>query len=97
MIHLSVGRLEVDWGKNSIFSNHGAIYQNDDFRAVPSYYAGKDWPNGEPDVEMNEGLGKELGLVKDRLELLGYSIRSIEIKYNEFIDSDDFEGERIVG
>jgi len=40
MIHLAVGRLEVDWGKNNFFTNHGALFQPSDLKLVPSYYAG---------------------------------------------------------
>ena len=63
MITLALGRLEVDWGKNDLFMDHGALYQQSDIKPVPTYYAGPDWPDGEPIVEMHEGLGKPLGKV----------------------------------
>jgi hypothetical protein len=81
MINLAVGRLEVDWGKNNYFTDHGALFQTTDLKPVPSYYAGDDWPDGEPIVEMNEGFGKPLGEVRDRLELLGYTMRAVEHHY----------------
>lgn len=81
MIHLAVGRLEVDWGKNSVFSDHGALFQSEDLKPVPSYYANEEWPDGEAIVKMNEGFGKPLGAVVDRLELLGFTIRSVERQY----------------
>jgi hypothetical protein len=83
MIHLALGRLEVDWGKNSVFSDHGPLFQADDLKEVPSYYASDDWPDGEPIIEMNEGFGKPLQAVKDRLELLGYTLRAVEHQYAE--------------
>jgi hypothetical protein len=35
MIHLSVGRLEVDWGKNNGFRDHSALFQQSDLAQVP--------------------------------------------------------------
>jgi HEPN superfamily Toprim-like protein len=55
MISLALGRLEVDWGKNNFFSDHGALFQDSDIKPVASYYANEDWPDGDPIVEMNEG------------------------------------------
>lgn len=82
MIHLAVGRLEVDWGKNNFFTDHGALFQSADLKLVPSYYAGEDWPEGNPIIEMNEGFGKPLGQVLARLELLGHTLRAVEYHYD---------------
>src|ERR1700737_238122 len=38
MIHLSVGRLEIDWGKNRGFSDHSGLFQTTDVTSVPYYY-----------------------------------------------------------
>jgi HEPN/Toprim N-terminal domain 1 len=46
MIHLSVGHLVVDWGKNIYFKDHSALFQDRDLKPVPSYYAGDNWPQG---------------------------------------------------
>lgn len=81
MISLALGRLEVDWGKNNFFSDHGALFQETDLKPVPSYYAGENWPEGEPIVDMNEGFGKPLKYVRDRLELMGYTVRAVEHHY----------------
>jgi hypothetical protein len=83
MIHLAVGRLEVDWGKNSVFSDHGALFQPTDLKPVPSYYANEDWPDGDSIVEMNQGFGKPLGEVVHRIELLGFTMRAVEHQYAE--------------
>ncbi len=53
MINLALGRLEVDWGKNNFFTDHGCLYQDSDLKDVPSYYAN----DGDPIVEMNKGFG----------------------------------------
>lgn len=81
MICLAVGKLEVDWGKNNFFSNHGALFQASDLKPVASYYAGENWPEGEPIVEMDEGFGKPLWQVRDRLELMGYTLRGVKHHY----------------
>jgi hypothetical protein len=81
MIHLSVGHMIVDYGKNEYFSDHGPLFQASDVKPVPSYYAGENWPKGDPIIEVNEGLGKPLGDVADRLELLGYTPRAIKHLY----------------
>lgn len=83
MISLALGRLEVDWGKNNSFSDHGALFQRSDVKPVASYYASEDWPDGDPIVEMNEGLSKPLRNVRDRLELMGYTLRAVEHHYEK--------------
>jgi hypothetical protein len=83
MINLALGRLEVDWGKNNAFTDHGSLFQSGDVKPVPTHYASDDWPNGEPIVEMNEGLAKPLGQVLDRLELLGHTLTVVEHHYSK--------------
>ena len=80
MINLSVGRLEVDWGKNFRFSNHSQLFQARDLGPVPYYYVEENNPlNEETDEynivsEMKEGLTKPLEQVVERVELLGYTM-----------------------
>lgn len=38
MIHLAVGRLEIDWGKNGGFVDHSPLFQVTDLTQVPYYY-----------------------------------------------------------
>jgi hypothetical protein len=82
MIHLAVGHVTVDLGKNEYFTDHGALFQGVDLKPVPSYYAGKNWPKGDSIVELNDGFGKPLGRIRDRLELLGQTLRVTEHQYN---------------
>jgi HEPN/Toprim N-terminal domain 1 len=81
MIHLAVGRLELDWGKNHGFQDHSHLFQITDTKDVPYYYGG----SGPDDVivEMKEGLSKPLTEVVDRLELLGHTYAQVdkEIEY----------------
>lgn len=92
MISLALGRLEVDWGKNNFFSDHGHLFQASDLKQVPTYYASESWPEGEPVVEMGEGFGKPLRHVRDRLELMGYTLRSVEHIYAQLHRLHDVSG-----
>jgi HEPN/Toprim N-terminal domain 1 len=97
MIHLAVGRLELDWGKNSGFTDHSALFQGErDVSDVPYYYAGdedgidfeghKKW---KTIVEFKEGMQKPLMQVIDRLNLLGHTHSQCE---NEFACLAQFNG-----
>jgi hypothetical protein len=78
IIHLAVGHVTVDYGQNEFFRDHGALFQDKDLKPVPSHYAGKDWPEGEGIIEMNDGFGKPLWEIRDRLELMGHTLRATE-------------------
>lgn len=89
MIHLAVGRLEIDWGKNEGFHDHSALFQGEaDVANVPYYYAGEEdgtdfegetkW---KPIVEIKEGMSKPLPLVIDRLNLLGHTYAQCEREF----------------
>ena len=89
MIHLAVGRLEIDWGKNSVFRDHSALFQGEtDVANVPYYYVGEEdgtdfegdtkW---KPIVELEEGLSKPLSQVIDRLNLLGHTYKQCKREF----------------
>ncbi|MDP2803898.1 MAG: HEPN/Toprim-associated domain-containing protein [Phreatobacter sp.] len=84
MIHLSVGRLELDWGKNSGFTDHSALFQVGDVTKVPYWYADEETPIDEADIasldrgyrlriEYRDGMSKPLAQVVERIGLLGYT------------------------
>jgi hypothetical protein len=52
MIYLSVGRLEIDWGKNFGFTDHSALFQSSDIAQVPYYYVDESDPQND-DGEYN--------------------------------------------
>lgn len=81
MICLALGKLEVDWGKNNFFSDHGALFQPSDLKQIPTYDEDEEAPEGEPLVLMDQGFGKPLRHVRDRLELMGYTLRAVEHHY----------------
>lgn len=90
MIHLAVGRLEVDWGRNHGFHDHSALFQGEaDVTDVGHYYAGdeEDEPDFEgetrwkPIIEFKEGLSKPLPSVIARLNLLGHTFEQCEKEF----------------
>jgi hypothetical protein len=99
MIHLSVGRLEIDWGKNSGFTDHSGLFQATDVTDVPYYYAGSDYVDGAGEkqwkirVEKKEGLSKKLSEVKERIELLGYTLNTCQQEFMSLADLNDFDSE----
>ncbi|MER8394125.1 HEPN/Toprim-associated domain-containing protein [Mesorhizobium sp. M1340] len=89
MIQLAIGRLEIEWGKNSGFTDYSALFQGEtDVADVPYYYAGdEDDPDFEgemrwkPIVELKEGLSKPLVQVIARLNLLGHTYAQCEPEF----------------
>ncbi|MBV8746638.1 MAG: hypothetical protein JO134_16495 [Xanthobacteraceae bacterium] len=85
MIHLYVGNLQVDWGKNRGFTDHSGFFQANDVAAVPYYYVadGSEYvdANGETQwklsVVYNEGLSKPLAEVKGQDRASGPHHRSL--------------------
>ncbi len=90
MIHLSVGRLEIDWGKNSGFTDHSPLFQTTDLAQVPYYYVDEANPQKEGGGEFDynlitkykDGLSKPLWQVIERIKLLGYTL---EYAKHEFL------------
>lgn len=102
MIHLAVGRLEIDWGKNRGFSDHSALFQGEnDVTEVPYYYAGDEdgrdfdgQPKWKPIVEFKEGLSKPLLLVVERLNLLGHTYEQCEKEFSYLSRLNGFDSTR---
>lgn len=97
MISLAVGRLEIDWGKNSGFVDHSALFQADDVMQIPYYYAGEEIPgaDGVPGweviTEMQEGLSKPLTQVVDRINLLGHTEAICEQEFSSLASFNGFD------
>jgi len=101
MIQLSVGNLQVDWGKNSGFTDHSAFFQTSDVTLVPYYYVveGSEYTDGAGEtqwkitVEYKEGLSKPLFEVKDRITLLGHTIEHCRQEFMYLANLNDFDSE----
>ena len=108
MIHLSVGRLEIDWGKNAGFVDHSQLFQPCDLAQVPYYYVDEDDPYNEDGgefeynlvTEFKDGLSKPLDQVVERIDLLGYTMNHARRDF-EYVsrltgfDTDKFSFEQL--
>ena len=56
MIQLAVGRLEIEWGKNSGFADNSPLYQSGDLAQVPYYYVDSKSPRKEGSEEDDYNL-----------------------------------------
>ncbi|SIO67769.1 hypothetical protein SAMN05444166_8443 [Singulisphaera sp. GP187] len=84
LITLSVGRLEVDWGKNNFFINHSRLFLPlDNQRAVNL--------NEEEDEEDEPAYSRPLSSVVGRLELLGYNLEHCRGMYEDLACAMPYE------
>lgn len=79
MISLGIGKLEIDWGKNSIFENFCDLFQPEDWKDIKYYYANNEF-------EIKKGYSRKLSSVKPRLNLLGYTLQNIKIMYENIYE-----------
>jgi HEPN/Toprim N-terminal domain 1 len=109
MIHLAVGRLEIDWGKNDGFVDHGPLFQVTDVAQVPYYYV--DHHDGDYDrpktyidasgeeryqlfAKYKDGMSKPLWQVVERIRLLGYTLESCEAEFRSLAELNNFDTDR---
>ena len=71
MIYLTVGDLEIDWGKNDFFVMHGSLFQQEDLTQIVREDVDD---NNEPIME--EAAVRPLSKMVGRLELMGYTLRT---------------------
>ena len=108
MIHLSVGRLEIDWGKNAGFADHSQLFQPCDLAQVPYYYVDRDNPYNKDGAEFEynlvtefkEGLSKPLEQVVERIELLYFTMNHARRDFEYVsrlagLDTDKFTFEQL--
>jgi len=86
MISLSVGRIDIDWGKNEFFINHLDLFQTGDEGVNDYHYVAED---DTPVVESQACLGRPLGRVRARLDMLGYTTASLESRLADWFGDDD--------
>lgn len=78
-ISLGVGELELDWGKNFGFRDYSKLFLSTDKKSIPYYYA-------DDEVILKPGYSTSLGRVKNRLELLGYSLEKLKNHFQDYND-----------
>ncbi len=74
-ITLDIGKFHLDWGQNEIFQNHSQLFLPSDKTTVEYYYVDDD---SNDIIEVKEALVRRLIAAKERLELLGYSLKNVE-------------------
>lgn len=74
IINLSLGTLELDWGKNNFFHNHSPLFMPNDVRQARYYYV-------DEVVEDKPAFVRNLRSIVRRLELLGYTIADCQRLY----------------
>src|SRR5690606_266274 len=79
-ISLGVGELELDWGKNFGFRDYSKLFLPSDKKDIPYYYA-------DDEVILKPGYSTSLGRVKNRLELLGYSLQTLSYHFQDHNDN----------
>jgi len=103
MIHLAVGRLEIDWGKNSGFTDHSPLFQTNDLSQVPYYYVKEEEETyidsaGETRYKLfakfQDGMSKSLGQVVDRIALLGHTLAHCEKEFEYLAGFNNFDTEQ---
>ena len=77
LITLGVGPLEIDWGKNSIFRNHNALFSPADLATARYDY------DDETTAE-RPAYVRSLGSLRRRLGLLGYGLPTLADHYAAF-------------
>jgi hypothetical protein len=92
MIHLSVGRLEIDWGKNHGFTDHSPLFQPTDLALVPYYYVAED--SEDRVTEYKDGLSKVLWQVIERINLLGYTMAHARLEFEYLSRLNDFNRDK---
>ncbi|WP_369008203.1 HEPN/Toprim-associated domain-containing protein [Burkholderia multivorans] len=86
MISLSVGSIDIDWGKNEFFENHAHLFQPGDESENDYHYVKED---GSPIVKVQQCLKRPLRRVVPRLELLGYTLPSCAAKLTAWLGDED--------
>jgi hypothetical protein len=103
IIHLAVGRLEIDWGKNSGFADHSPLFQASDLAQVPYYYVTEDrktcaasssQERYELFAEYKDGMSKPLSQVVDRIKLLGHTLGYSEREFRYVSQLNAFDNQR---
>lgn len=86
MISLGVGRMEIDWGKNNVFREHSSLFKPEDVTLIQYYYVDDD---RTPIIEKKEGLSRNLISIKNRLDLLGYTLEKVKKLYDDALEECD--------
>lgn len=73
MVYLTAGRIQIDWGKNRGYTDHGVLYQPGD-EGVGQY----EYVDGSNErvIEEKPCMCRSLGRIRPRLEMIGYTLEA---------------------
>lgn len=80
LISLGVGELELSWGKNNFFNDYSRLFLPSDKKDIAYYYA-------DNIVKYRPGFSRKLKDVKERLDLLGYSLKYLPAHFQAHLDN----------
>lgn len=89
--HLSLGNLEVDWGKNESITNFSCLFSPEDKKLLPYEYS----EDGETIlVSKQNAYSRKLASILPRLELLGCTPAKMEREFLWICKKNGFTGHR---
>lgn len=90
LITLDVGGMAVDWSKNTRGADHGALFQAGDRTRVRSDQINYDhFQADDPELaEMEAAFARSLADIVPRLELMGFSLDSVESAHDRAAEGD---------
>lgn len=80
MISLDVGNFEIDYGKNDYYEDYSFLFQIKDRKKIKNIHR-----SDESDLIF--GYTNKLRFIRDRLDILGYTINNLEKEYKKAITS----------
>lgn len=88
VVSLRVSDITIDWSKNSLGSDHGALFQDGDHFVRPEYEEEiGDYENTQSHKLRWTVLRRTLGELADRLDLLGFSLETVRVEYETIIQT----------
>jgi len=96
-IHLTVGNIQIDWGKNDSFFDYGILFERSDLGTSPYFYVDDDDTNNENINDYNlvaeykESVNKPLKEVIERLLLLGSKASDTKEIYDTFCEANGID------
>lgn len=76
MLTLGIEKFEIAWGKYNVYENFSDLFQIGDFTDIKYYY-------DDSLIETKKGYSRKLNRVKNRLDLLGYTLPQIKEIYED--------------
>lgn len=83
IITLGINKFEIDWGKNHQINDYSEIFSKESSRKEIEYHYIKD--NLKKEIVTKIGASQKLSEIKDRLDLIGYTLFECKKKYDQIV------------